>query len=88
MDLINDAKANGFKVETGGEPLDQPGYFISPTIFSNVSDGMRIVDEAGSNSDTSCPSSLTSQRRNARRGSIRVCSDLVGPYGASLRMLP
>jgi hypothetical protein len=45
MDLINDAKANGAKVETGGEPLDQPGYFIPPTIFSNVSDGMRIVDE-------------------------------------------
>jgi len=45
MDLINDAKANGAVVEAGGDALDQPGYFIPPTIFSNVSDGMRIVDE-------------------------------------------
>jgi len=45
MELIEDAKANGAKVEAGGEALNQPGYFIPPTIFSNVSDGMRIVDE-------------------------------------------
>ena len=35
----------GAKVEAGGAPLDRPGYFIPPTILSNVHDGMRIVDE-------------------------------------------
>lgn len=30
---------------SGGKALDGPGYFIAPTIVSNVTDGDRIVDE-------------------------------------------
>lgn len=44
-ELVEDAKANGGRILSGGEPLPGPGYFYPPTIVSNVTDGMRIVDE-------------------------------------------
>lgn len=43
-ELIESAKIDG-KVITGGEVLDQVGYFIRPTIVRDVADGSRIVDE-------------------------------------------
>ena len=45
MDLLADAKENGGQVLTGGTPPDGPGYFLPYTLISDVSDGMRIVDE-------------------------------------------
>ena len=36
-----DLKPFLLKVEAGGAALEQPGYFIPPTILSNVTDGMR-----------------------------------------------
>lgn len=44
-ELVEDARANGGHILTGGEPLRGPGYFYPPTIVSGVSDGMRLVDE-------------------------------------------
>jgi acyl-CoA reductase-like NAD-dependent aldehyde dehydrogenase len=44
-ELVQDALNNGAKAATGGRPLDSKGYFFEPTILTNVSDGMRIVDE-------------------------------------------
>lgn len=44
-ELVEDARANGGHILTGGEPLPGPGYFYPPTIVSGVSDGMRLVDE-------------------------------------------
>jgi acyl-CoA reductase-like NAD-dependent aldehyde dehydrogenase len=44
-ELVEDARANGGHVLTGGEPLPGPGYFYPPTIVSGVSDGIRLVDE-------------------------------------------
>jgi len=35
----------GAKVETGGERHGTEGYFIQPTIFSNVSEDMKIMQE-------------------------------------------
>jgi acyl-CoA reductase-like NAD-dependent aldehyde dehydrogenase len=32
-------------VVTGGSAIDGPGYFYEPTILTDVSDGVRIVDE-------------------------------------------
>jgi acyl-CoA reductase-like NAD-dependent aldehyde dehydrogenase len=46
--LINDAVANGGKVEVGGRvpPHVNPnGFFLEPTIITNVHEGIRIVDE-------------------------------------------
>lgn len=44
-ELVNDALSKGAKAVTGGKPLDSKGYFFEPTILTNVSDGIRIVDE-------------------------------------------
>ncbi|MFJ2826904.1 aldehyde dehydrogenase family protein [Streptomyces sp. NPDC087263] len=43
--LVTDAVAHGAKVVTGGTAIDGPGYFYEPTIVTDVSDGVRIVDE-------------------------------------------
>ncbi|MCJ1238679.1 aldehyde dehydrogenase (NAD(P)(+)) ald5 [Varicellaria rhodocarpa] len=45
MEYIDAGKKAGAKVETGGERHGDIGYFIKPTIFSNVSDDMKIVQE-------------------------------------------
>lgn len=43
-ELLEDAKQHG-KVIAGGTGLDQPGYFIRPTIVRDITDGTRLVDE-------------------------------------------
>jgi len=44
-EMIDDAKKHGAKVVTGGQQLSPKGYFIAPTIISEVAEGVRIVDE-------------------------------------------
>jgi acyl-CoA reductase-like NAD-dependent aldehyde dehydrogenase len=44
-ELVGDAIAKGAKVAAGGEPMDRPGYFFKPTVLSDVTEGVRIVDE-------------------------------------------
>jgi acyl-CoA reductase-like NAD-dependent aldehyde dehydrogenase len=44
-ELVADAKARGATVATGGDVMDRPGYFFQPTVLSNVTEGVRIVDE-------------------------------------------
>ncbi|KAF1970315.1 aldehyde dehydrogenase, allergen Cla h 10 [Bimuria novae-zelandiae CBS 107.79] len=45
MGYIEDGKKAGAKVETGGKRKGDKGYFIEPTIFSNVTEDMKIVQE-------------------------------------------
>ena len=45
MDLIDSGKQEGAKLECGGERVGDKGYFIQPTIFTNVKDNMRIARE-------------------------------------------
>lgn len=45
MDLINAGKKEGAKLQTGGERYGSIGYFIKPTVFSDVMDDMRIAKE-------------------------------------------
>ncbi len=49
LDYIESGKKEGAKVEAGGERLSggsyDQGYYIAPTIFSQVQPGMRIVAE-------------------------------------------
>jgi acyl-CoA reductase-like NAD-dependent aldehyde dehydrogenase len=45
IELVDDAKARGGKVLLGGEPRKGSGYFYPVTFVSNVTDGMRLVDE-------------------------------------------
>jgi len=42
--LVEDSKARG-TVIAGGEPLDRPGYFISPTIVRDIDDDAPLVRE-------------------------------------------
>lgn len=44
-ELVDDARANGGRVLTGGTPLDRPGYFYPVTLVADVTDGIRLVDE-------------------------------------------
>lgn len=45
MNLINSGKAEGAKLECGGNRHGDKGYFIQPTVFSDVTDNMRIAKE-------------------------------------------
>lgn len=43
--LVEDAKQHGARIAAGGKPLDRPGYFLPPTIVTDVGAGIRLVDE-------------------------------------------
>jgi len=44
-ELVDDARARGAKVLLGGAPRGGKGYFYPVTLLSEVTDGMRVVDE-------------------------------------------
>lgn len=43
LDAIEQAKAAGGKVETGGAVIDRPGFFVLPTIITGLSNDAEIV---------------------------------------------
>ncbi|UJR26567.1 hypothetical protein I4U23_007888 [Adineta vaga] len=45
LEYIRSGKKAGAKLECGGESVGDKGYFIQPTIFSNVKDDMKIARE-------------------------------------------
>lgn len=45
LELIESGKKQGAKVQCGGEKISGKGYFIQPTVFSDVTDDMRIAKE-------------------------------------------
>ena len=45
LDLIESGRKEGAKLECGGARHGQKGYFIQPTVFSDVKDDMRIAKE-------------------------------------------
>ncbi|KAL4968485.1 Aldehyde/histidinol dehydrogenase [Aspergillus stella-maris] len=45
MNYIDQGKAAGATLETGGQRYGERGYYIQPTIFSNVKEDMSIVRE-------------------------------------------
>jgi len=45
MSYIEHGKAEGAKIEIGGQRIGDKGYFIQPTIFSGVHDDMKIMQE-------------------------------------------
>jgi len=45
LDLIEDAKAKGYKFLVGGEKSEAPGYFVPVTIIDNPPENSRIVQE-------------------------------------------
>jgi len=45
MKLVAEGVASGAKVVTGGKALDSAGYYVEPTVFTNVSALMSVVRE-------------------------------------------
>ena len=45
LELIESGKKEGAKLECGGGRHGDKGYFIKPTVFSDVKDDMRIAKE-------------------------------------------
>lgn len=45
VELIESGKKEGAKVEFGGKRVSGKGYFVEPTVFSGVTDNMRIAKE-------------------------------------------
>ena len=45
LGLIESGKRDGAAVACGGQRHGNEGYFIQPTVFSNVTDEMRIAKE-------------------------------------------
>lgn len=43
--LVDDARARGARMVTGGAPLDGPGYFYPPTLVADVADDVPLVAE-------------------------------------------
>jgi succinate-semialdehyde dehydrogenase/glutarate-semialdehyde dehydrogenase len=43
--LVEDARAQGAKIKTGGSKLDGKGYFFQPTVLANVPDSARVMQE-------------------------------------------
>lgn len=54
MELIESGKKEGATLECGGSAWGQQGLFIQPTVFSNVTDDMRIAKE-----EVLCPNTHT-----------------------------
>lgn len=45
LELIESGKKEGAKLECGGSAMEDRGLFIKPTVFSEVTDTMRIAKE-------------------------------------------
>jgi len=43
--MIESGKLEGAKLEAGGCKVGDAGYFVYPTVFSNVTDNMKIARE-------------------------------------------
>lgn len=43
--MIEAGKKEGAKLETGGGRVGSEGYFVQPTVFSNVTDNMTIAKD-------------------------------------------
>ena len=45
LELVESGQREGATLECGGAPWGQQGLYIQPTVFSNVTDDMRIAKE-------------------------------------------
>jgi aldehyde dehydrogenase (NAD+) len=45
MGFIDEGKSDGVEVVTGGHRIDRKGYFVHPTVLTNVDRGMRLYQQ-------------------------------------------
>ena len=43
LELVESGKKEGAVLEIGGERVGKTGFYVAPTVFSNVTDNMRIA---------------------------------------------
>lgn len=43
--ILEDTKRRGARILAGGEVLDRPGYFITPTVVADIAEDSRLVQE-------------------------------------------
>lgn len=72
LSLIESGKAEGAKLDCGGGRWGKEGYFIQPTVFSNVTDNMRIAKEEVK----ACVSKVASQQKCSVAFSFQTMSML------------
>merc|ERR1712098_70712 len=77
MGYIQEGKKSGATVVTGGERHGDKGYFIQPTIFSDVTEDMKIMQEeifgTGNNTSYGLAAAVHTQNLNT---AIRVANEL------------
>jgi acyl-CoA reductase-like NAD-dependent aldehyde dehydrogenase len=44
-ELVEEARASGARIVTGGRTIGDKGYFYAPTIVADIAEGTRLVDE-------------------------------------------
>ena len=66
LNFIQSGKNEGAKLEYGGERLGDEGYFLQPTIFSDVQDHMEIAREEVRRPSPSSPSIIVWFRSSVR----------------------
>ncbi|KGH28008.1 aldehyde dehydrogenase family protein [Comamonas testosteroni] len=45
LDILADARARGARFHCGGHAIERPGYFIAPTVVSDIAEDSRLVAE-------------------------------------------
>ena len=61
--MVESGKKEGAKLECGGARHGDKGYFIQPTVFSDVKDNMRIAKEEVLVDAFICYSSSTNKKK-------------------------
>ena len=55
LELIKSGQQQGVKLECGGSRIGDKGYFVQPTVFSNVKDDMSLAKEEVSTRTVNSP---------------------------------
>ena len=75
LDYIDSGKKEGAKLQCGGERAGDKGYFIKPTVFSDVTDDMKIAkEEVGSSIMDNCANVQGSLTKVSIKTAILTCS--------------
>lgn len=73
LEFIQSGISEGAKLECGGKALGLKGFFIEPTVFSDVTDDMRIAREEVRSRDGQDPDRRSARSASNCRGFILIC---------------
>ena len=70
--MIESGKKEGAKLECGGGRHGDKGYFIQPTVFSDVKDDMRIAKEEVIDNPNNLSLNLSNTDTKGTEQSVRI----------------